>query len=95
MKNIRSLREKIDLIDNQIQNLLVKRFKLIDRLAHLKVKQGVPIYIKQREKTKLMQIKGSKYLFSIFKSILDASKKYQTAAKRRFTKNGKNDKIIL
>lgn len=49
LKKIFKLREKIDYIDNQLFNLLIKRIKLVVEVFKIKVQQGIPVYTPDRE----------------------------------------------
>jgi chorismate mutase len=95
MKNILSLRKKIDSVDQKIKDLLIKRLGLIDEIASFKAVKQLPVFIEKIEKNKLKDIYKNKFLLEIFKSILKESKKHQISSIRRFTKHKKNDKIIL
>ena len=57
------LRENIDIIDDQILDLFLKRLKCCEKIANLKAKSNIPILNEEREREVLMNIsqKSDKY----------------------------------
>lgn len=82
--SLQQVRNQIDTIDQQIQDLLDTRFSYIQTIALLKEKEHLPIYDKKREE----QIKKrfacvpsleEKMIWDIWQQILNSSKEYQHA----------------
>jgi chorismate mutase len=76
MTNITELRQKIDQIDKQIQNLIELRFMIVEDICKEKSKNQLQTQDKGREKEILDNIEQS-YIQEIFKTILEQSRKYQ------------------
>ena len=49
MKNLDSLRKKIETIDMQIADLLKSRFDVVEQIGEIKHENGLPICQKERE----------------------------------------------
>ena len=80
--DINSLREEIDVLDEQIIELLIKRMDCCINIAHIKANNGLAVLDKQREKDLLNKIynNSKKYkseCVSIFEKIIDVSKNIQ------------------
>ncbi len=48
-KNLIELRKEIDEVDNEIINLIEKRFEIIEEVKKLKIKENIPIKHRSRE----------------------------------------------
>lgn len=77
------LREKIDVIDKDILELILKRLELVDRVADVKKATGVPVFVPGREDEILDRLvsgvdsKYASYVRDLFTNILNVSKRYQ------------------
>lgn len=79
--NIDKLRLNIDVIDDEISILLLKRLSLVEKIGEIKKENHLNILDKKREKEKLYRLKkfsNSKieenYLSNIYQKIMDESK---------------------
>jgi chorismate mutase len=80
-KKIKELRKKIDFIDKKILQLLKERKKLAEKIIKIKIRKGIKITDKKREKEiierLIKQTKDKilkKYIPSIYKIIFKISK---------------------
>ena len=89
MKNLDSLRKKIETIDMQIADLLKSRFDVVEQIGEIKHENGLPICQKEREEELLKEIatmshsKGEclSYIHRIFRHIFSESCDVQQKAK--------------
>ena len=77
-----TVREKINLLDNDIKRLLSERFECSKQVALIKKDQGLPIFHPEREQQILDDIKNAPYEYSdyiceVYKAIMDQSKQLQ------------------
>lgn len=78
-----NLRSRIDEIDQELLELILKRFDLVDQVADVKKVSKIPVFVPGREDEILDNIvskvdpKYSQYVRDLFTSILDISKRYQ------------------
>ena len=76
-------RKKIDAIDKNIVKLLLKRFDLIKQIGDYKRRNKIKLIDKKRELEVINNIKkysnkeNKKFIISIFKNIINYSKKIQ------------------
>jgi chorismate mutase len=75
-KNLKNLRTEIDKIDRNLKILLLKREKLIKKIAKLKKASNLKIEDRTRENKILKKIK-SPFVKKTFKTIISASKDVQ------------------
>lgn len=76
------IRKQIDIIDNEILSLLLKRMKCSECIAKIKLADKLPVLDEAREKDILNNIKINssdkyKYVLPIFNEILKTSKDIQ------------------
>lgn len=77
-----TLRDKIDIIDDQLLDLYMKRIELTDKVAYGKMKKNLPINVPEREKEILERLTGKasdydREIRSLYESIFNASKDRQ------------------
>lgn len=84
-KKIDSLRMRIDVINRDIARLVFKRIKVVERIAAIKKRAGIPIVDVRRERQILAQMTGltrdkhkKKLLKSIFQTMLKAQRRFLT-----------------
>lgn len=84
MKELESLRNEINLIDEKMANLFVERMKAVEQIANYKKQNGLPIFDNEREKVVLGQnackVEDNvlrEYYVSFLKEQMEISKKYQ------------------
>ena len=83
MHNLEYCRKKIDIIDKNIVKLLLLRFKFVKRIASYKKGNKIGVLDKKRELQVIAKIKKKsgkkhqKFIISVFKNIIDYSKKMQ------------------
>ena len=78
------LRVELDAVDNEMMALLSRRADLIVQVAELKKKEGIPVYIPERE-TAIMQRLQSKNagplpgaaIERIFRTIIEEMRKFE------------------
>lgn len=78
----KTLREKIDVIDDQLLDLYMKRIELTDKVAYGKMKKNLPINVPEREKEILDRLTSQaldydREITSLYESIFKASKDRQ------------------
>lgn len=81
MEKVQALRKEIDTIDNQILNLLAKRFELVKTIGKLKNIHGLTIVDKDREEEKMENLSKKaktlkvdpKFIASLWKKIFSHS----------------------
>jgi len=78
---LKKLRKEIDLVDRKIVNLLEQRFKIVDKIMKFKIKKGLNLTDKKREREiieNLLKITKNeslkRCLYNIYKHIFKASK---------------------
>lgn len=78
------LREEIDIIDKNMQNLFIERMQIVKKIAEYKLENQLPVFDLDREKEIIKKNidEVSNYDFldlyeDFFKKILELSKKYQ------------------
>lgn len=83
-KNLKSLRNNIDIIDNEILELFIRRLHIVEDIYEYKKSKGMNIYDQKREDEVLQKIdkninvdKYKSELISLFKSIMKISSSYQ------------------
>jgi len=85
MKNLVTLRNEIDAIDDKIIELLAERMKLVKKISKQKEKTGFPVFDKKREEQvkKIWALKAkslkmeSRHIKQILEKILNISKEVQ------------------
>lgn len=80
--NLAEIRRQIDVIDDEILTLILKRLEYSGIIAKIKLDNGLPIYDESREqailsRVKLASGKSYKYVLPIFREILSSSKLIQ------------------
>lgn len=82
--NLKSLRNNIDKIDDEILELFIRRLRIVEDIYEYKKINGMNIYDKKRENEILQKIdknmsvnKYKSELESLFKSIMKISSSYQ------------------
>ncbi len=80
-KDIQKNRERIDVIDNQIFNLLIERLDSVTTIGYIKKQEGLPVLDQNRENAiyakidaKFSAIEGD-FLKHIYESIITESKR--------------------
>ena len=77
------LRKKIDIVDKDILDLVLKRLEFVDQVAKVKKANKIPVFVPGREDEILdglvtcVDSKYASYVRDLFTSILDISKRYQ------------------
>lgn len=78
------LREEIDIIDKNMQNLFIERMQIVKKIAEYKLENQLPVFDLDREKEIIKKNidEVSNYDFldlyeDFFRKILELSKKYQ------------------
>jgi chorismate mutase len=79
---IDSLRKEIDVIDNEIMKLLVKRFELTKKIRRYKKENNLPVMDKVREEHIVQEKTGSsglprKFVKDFYKVIFEESRRIQ------------------
>ena len=83
--DLKSIRENIDLIDDQIAALYGERMQLIEQVVEAKKQSGKAVNDPEREKKILLRVSDKieedkqVYLKRVFETIFETSKAYQTA----------------
>lgn len=80
MDDLKILRTKIDFLDDQLMELLEKRFALSEEIGTLKAKQGVGITHKNREDAilfKANKFQSVSLIQAVYEEIFRQSKKIQ------------------
>ena len=82
VRDIKEIRDEIDITDNEILELFLKRMELAKEVAEYKNANGLPILNKQREREILSDVSnksGDKKLYAhrFFSLMMDLSKAYQ------------------
>lgn len=80
--NLDEIRNKIDLIDEELLELFIKRLELVRDIARLKSENNAKILDKNREEKILYNVQAysgeySKFTIDLFKQILRVSKEMQ------------------
>lgn len=83
--NLVEIRRQIDVLDDEILTLILKRLEYLGIIAKIKLGNGLPIYDESRERAILSRVKlasgkGYKYVLPIFLEILNTSKLIQQEA---------------
>lgn len=84
--NLAEIRRQIDVIDDEILTLILKRLEYSGIIAKIKLDNGLPIYDEAREqailsRVKLASGKSYKFVLPIFLEILNTSKLIQQEAR--------------
>lgn len=84
--NLAEIRRQIDVIDDEILTLILKRLEYSGIIAKIKLDNGLLIYDESREqailsRVKLASGKSYKYVLPIFREILNTSKLIQQEAR--------------
>ncbi|MFA7252730.1 MAG: chorismate mutase [Candidatus Paceibacterota bacterium] len=95
--NIKEIREKIDLIDEDILGLIKQRFVLLDEVVKYKIDNNLPIQDSKREKEILKNktdqalVLGlnSDFVKVLFKNIMKQSREIQKGIFKQIKKSGK------
>ena len=81
---LEEIREKIDLLDQELLNLFEQRYKLIMQVAEYKLQNKLPVFDAKREEkvlaNKLVMVKNvqsTSYIENLWQSLMHASKKEQ------------------
>ena len=80
---IKALRDQIDIIDDELTRLFVKRMEISAQVAAYKREHNLPIYVPAREQEILRNISGKvnpemeKYVQPLYSLIFDLSRSYQ------------------
>lgn len=82
---LQKYRKKIDKLDKKLVAILSKRIRIVEQIAEIKQKEGLPILQKEREEehlhdilTKCNENKSCKsYIHNIFEKIFEESRKMQ------------------
>lgn len=97
MLDLNVIREEIDVLDKEIQQLFEKRMDLASQVADYKIATGKPVYDKVREDQKLKVFRNranndfnATGIQELFKQIMGMSRKYQY---QKLANNGKYDKL--
>ena len=89
--DLNELRDELDVIDEQIVDLFQKRMEVCGEIAEVKKESGKAVYDSRREREKMnslikmTQDDFKRDVFSLYTSIMDLSKSYQT---RKIGKSG-------
>lgn len=80
--NLAEIRRQIDVLDDEILTLILKRLEYLGIIAKIKLGNGLPIYDESRERAILSRVelvsgKSYKYVLPIFLEILNTSKLIQ------------------
>lgn len=83
--NLAEIRHQIDVFDDEILTLILKRLEYSGIIAKIKLDNGLPVYDESREqailsKVKLASGKSYKYVLPVFLEILSSSKLIQQEA---------------
>ena len=82
--DISKLRKKLDGIDDEIVDLLLRRLKTVSEIAEYKKTSGVPIEDPAREQnilsrlTKGLDERTARFVEAVYKATFSASKAYQS-----------------
>lgn len=97
MLDLKVIREDIDAVDKQIQELFEKRMELASQVAAYKIATGKPVYDKVREDEKLEVFKkrastsfNGQCIQELFLQIMGMSRKYQY---QLLSANGKSERL--
>ncbi len=80
-KDIKTIREKIDMIDREVFQLLINRLNAVTDIGEIKKQEGLPILDEGREQAiynkidSLFSEKEAMFLKNIYQSIITESKK--------------------
>tara|TARA_B100000287_G_scaffold427250_1_gene476561 strand:- start:5292 stop:5549 length:258 start_codon:yes stop_codon:yes gene_type:complete len=80
-KDIKTIREKIDMIDKEVFQLLINRLNAVTDIGEIKKQEGLPILDEGREQAiynkidSLFSEKEATFLKNIYQSIITESKK--------------------
>lgn len=84
--DINELREQIDIIDDALVRLFVKRMHMSAQIADYKVQHKLPIYVPSRE-NEILQVVGEKsgpdlanYTLELYSLIFELSRSYQSTS---------------
>jgi len=82
-EDIQKNRDKIDVIDNQIFNLLIERLDAVTTIGYIKKEQGLPVLDQNRENAIYAKIDAkfsvieADFLKNIYQSIITESKRVE------------------
>lgn len=86
MEELKNLRESIDSIDRQIQELFMERMVVVEKIANFKMENDMTVYDHTREdeivRKNLDKLENSEYkdyYKEVLETILKVSKEYQKA----------------
>ncbi|MBU1144366.1 MAG: chorismate mutase [Firmicutes bacterium] len=84
MDELKTFRNEIDLIDEQMQTLFLKRMEIVESIANFKMANDLTVYDHNREEEviqkNLLKIENSEffeYYEEVLRTILKVSKEYQ------------------
>lgn len=95
-----SIRDEIDLVDNELTKLLEKRYELVEEVAKAKLLSGAPVFDSAREEAVLERVNGmvsnpayKEYITGTYSEIMRISKDFQS--KYISVRQSKIRKIVL
>lgn len=80
---LENIRKDIDLLDEELLNLLIKRIDLSESVIQTKLRNNLPVLNAQREEQILARVSKNtpaeyeEFILEIYKAILKESKRYQ------------------
>lgn len=84
MRDIKELRDEIDILDKELVELLEKRLDIVTEVARYKIANNIPVLDSSREEEVLIKnvkrVKNSEYstvIKEILQALMDFSKDYQ------------------
>ena len=95
--DLKNIRKNIDEIDEEIVQLLCKRFAFCSEVANYKMQNNLAILDESREEKKLDDIckcagtEFAPYISEVYKHIMDESKKYQKDTMGNLQSSGLNN----
>ncbi len=96
MEELAKIRKEIDVVDKEIVKMLVKRFRLVERISKVKAEHGIPLVDAERERQVLSKVRSlaekhevnPSLVEEIFKAIIESCKKHE-----KFMMNASKDYI--
>lgn len=90
-KNLTELRNEIDITDDLILELFIKRMQLVSAVAEFKIKNNIATLDSSREQAILDHVAAKSASFApysteLFKTMMKLSRDYQNAQRRHFQK---------
>ena len=100
MKKLNSVRKELDQINNELIRLLIRRFKLLDKVYQIKKAQNIPLHDPERVgimcRRIAMRVADSKkedYIIPVFKEIFAESLRYLKNEDHKPSQRRKNSRI--